>query len=388
MSSSDRSPASSQRQGFDGAALSDADTRIRVSVLTGFLGSGKTTILNHLVRSPEMARALVVINEFGAIGLDHDLVSHANEDLVVEMIGGCLCCTIRGDLSRTLCEAPWRFARDGKCWFDRVVIETTGLADPAPILHTLMTDPQLERLYRLDAVLTTVDAVAGMVTLDRQREAVKQVAVADRLLLTKTDLVGADDAAPLRNRLASINPAAPVIVATNGLIDPALLFDVGLWDPASKSDDVRRWLSDEAYHAGHHHDVNRHGDGIHATCLTFDTPLPPQAFERWLGLLTMFRCEDLLRVKGIVHLAGHPAPVVVHGVQHVFHPPIELTRWPSEDRRTRMVFITRGIAVEELRGTLTLMTLGLNDAQLCGLVESVAAGGPMSPPAHRSPHHG
>lgn len=357
--------------------LAGAGGRIPVSVLTGFLGSGKTTFLNHLVRSPGMARALVIINEFGAVGLDHDLVARSNDDLVVEMMGGCLCCTIRGDLSRTLCDAPWRFARDGQCWFDRVVIETTGLADPAPILHTLMTDPRLEALYRLDAVIATVDAATGMTTLDAQPEAVKQAAVADRLLLTKTDLVDEAGQCALRGRLAALNPAAPVLVVTDGAVDPSLLFDVGLWDPASKSDDVCRWLAEEAHNAGHHHhhhhDVNRHDDGIRATCLTFDTPLDPLAFERWLGLLTMFRGADVLRVKGIVNLAGHAAPVIVHGVQHVFHPPVALERWPSEDRRTRMVFITRRIDPEELRGTLALMTMGLSDVQLQGLVEQVAA---------------
>lgn len=358
--------------------LAGAGARIPVSVLTGFLGSGKTTVLNHLVRSPGMARALVIINEFGAVGLDHDLVARANDDLVVEMIGGCLCCTIRGDLSRTLRDAPWRFAREGRCWFDQVVIETTGLADPAPILHTLMTDPRLETLYRLDAVIATVDAATGMATLDTQPEAVKQAAVADRLLLTKTDLVDGAGQGAIRDRLAALNPAAPVITVTDGAVDPSLLFDVGLWNPASKGDDVQRWLAEEAHHAGHHHhhhhhDVNRHDDGIRATCLTFDTPLDPLAFERWLGLLTMFRGADMLRVKGIVNLAGHDAPVIVHGVQHVFHPPVELARWPSEDRRTRMVFITRRIDSEELRGTLALMTLGLSDVQLQGLVERVAA---------------
>ncbi|PVE53524.1 GTP-binding protein [Arthrobacter sp. TPD3018] len=350
-------------------------TRIPVSVLTGFLGSGKTTVLNHLVRSPGMARALVVINEFGAVGLDHELIARSNEDLVVEMMGGCLCCTIRGDLSRTLRDAPWRFARDGECWFDRVVIETTGLADPAPILHTLMTDPQLEPLYRLDAVIATVDAAAGMATLDAQPEAVKQAAVADRLLLTKTDLADETAQQAIRDRLAALNPGAPIIPVTNGAVDSASLFDVGLWDPASKSEDVNRWLAHEAAHAGHHHhhhhDVNRHDAGIRATCLTFDTPLEPLAFDRWLGLLTMFKGADLLRVKGIVNLVGHDAPVVVHGVQHVFHPPIELERWPSVDRRTRMVFVTRNIDPEELRGTLALMTVGLHDVDLQGLIESV-----------------
>lgn len=358
------------------AIFAGAGSRIPVSVLTGFLGSGKTTVLNHLVRSPEMARALVIINEFGAVGLDHDLIARSNDDLVVEMIGGCLCCTIRGDLSRTLREAPWRFSRDGICWFERVVIETTGLADPAPILHTLMTDLQLEPLYRLDAVIATVDAANGVATLDTQTEAVKQVAVADRILLTKTDLINEEASSVLRARLAGLNPAAPIVKVTDGVVDPALLFDVALWDPASKSEDVRRWLADEAYqdhhHHHHHHDVNRHDDGIRATCLTFDTPLDPVGFDRWLGLLAMFKGTDLLRVKGIVNLAGHLVPVIVHGVQHVFHPPVELADWPSDDRRTRMVFITRGIDPEELRGTLALMTMGLGEVELQGLIESVA----------------
>ena len=357
---------------------------IPVSVLTGFLGSGKTTLLNHLVRSPEMNRALVVINEFGAVSLDHDLIARSNEDLVVEMMGGCLCCTIRGDLLATLRDAPWRFARDGTCWFDRVVIETTGLADPAPILHTLMTDDHLATLYRLDGVIATVDAAAGMATLDAQEEAVKQAAMADRILLTKTDLASAEEREAIEARLHALNPAASIIPVVNGAVDPACLFDVGLYNPATRSNDVQRWLQAEAYeddhhghghhhhgHHDHHHDVNRHDDRIRATCLTFDEPLKPDAFERWIDILTMFKGPDILRIKGILHLQGEDRPVVIHGVQHIFHPPVLLDAWPSEDRRTRLVFITRDLSADDLRGTLALMTESIERYGLHGYVEDL-----------------
>ncbi|MFE8583430.1 CobW family GTP-binding protein [Sphingomonas sp. NCPPB 2930] len=384
------------------ALFSGPESLIPVSVLTGFLGSGKTTLLNQLVRAPQMSRALVIINEFGAVSLDHDLIARSNDDLVVEMIGGCLCCTVRGDLARTLRDAPWRFARDGLCWFDRVVIETTGLADPAPILHTLMTDHRLRTLYRLDGVIATVDAVNGMATLDAQEEAVKQAAVADRILLTKTDLASPQDQQALTGRLRALNPAAPLIVAVNGAVSPDVLFDAGLYNPETKSNDVRRWLAAEAYddphhhghghghhHHGHdhhhhdhdhHHDVNRHDDRIRATCLTFDEPLKAHAFERWLDVLAMFKGPDILRIKGIVNLEDEPNPVVIHGVQHVFHPPVVLDAWPSDDRRTRLVFITRDVSADELRGTLALMTLGLDCFGLQGLVEDVPASGLLGVP--------
>ncbi|AKM09094.1 CobW family GTP-binding protein [Croceicoccus naphthovorans] len=384
------------------ALLTGSQSLIPVSIFTGFLGSGKTTLLNHLVRSPAMNRALVIINEFGSVSLDHDLIARSSDDLVVEMIGGCLCCTIRGDLMKTLRDAPWRFARDDTCWFDRVVIETTGLADPAPILHTLMTDDHLLPLYRLDGVIATVDAAAGMATLDTQEEAVKQVALADRILITKTDLVTEQGRSAVETRLKALNPAAPIIQVVNGIIDAANLFDVGLYNPGTKSMDVQRWLAAEAYegshdhgnHHGndhghshedhHHHDVNRHDDRIQATCLTFDEPLDPQAFENWIDILTMFKGQDVLRIKGILNLKGEEKPVVIHGVQHLFHPPVRLDAWPSDDRRTRLVFITRDISADELRDTLALMTTGLDRYGLQGLISEVPANGLLVETANRN----
>ena len=349
--------------------LDGSSQRLPVSVLTGFLGSGKTTVLDHLIRQPALSRTLVLINEFGEIGLDHDLVTHSKDDVVIEMSSGCLCCTIRGDLAKTLREAPGRFARGGELWFDRVVIETTGLADPAPILHTLMTEPAVARRYRLDGVIATVDAVNGGETLDLQIEAIKQAAVADRLLLTKADLVGCDVLRKLQDRLGGLNPAAPQIIAENGVVDPASLFDAGLYDPKTKSLDVQNWLKAEAYAGSHdhdhgtaghghihqHNDVNRHDAHIKALCLTIDEPIHGDALDLWLDTLLLLRGADFLRTKGLINVVDLDGPVVIHGVQHIFHPAVMLKEWPSEDRRSRIVFITRDIDESALRDTLKML---------------------------------
>jgi len=333
-----------------------------VSLLTGFLGSGKTTVLNHLLRHPGMANTAVIINEFGEIGLDHELVVGGKEDMVL-LNSGCLCCTVRGDLVNTLRDLLMVRMRGDVPPFERVVIETTGLADPAPILHTLMGDELTTRYYRLDGVIATVDAVNGLATLDEQFESVKQAAVADRLLITKTDLADAATIAALEERLAAINPAAPRLHVVNGAVDPEALFNAGLYNPATKISDVDRWLKEEAYaddHAGHdhhhHHDVNRHSDRIRAFCVTFDEPLRLDAVEQWFDLIMLLKGPDLLRVKGIVNVAEFDGPVVIHGVQHVFHPPARLDAWPSDDRRTRIVFITRDVDRDLLEDTLKTFT--------------------------------
>lgn len=329
---------------------------IPVSLLTGFLGSGKTTVLNHVLHDPRMDKAAVIVNEFGEVGLDHELMVSGSEDMVL-LNSGCLCCTVRGDLVNTLRDMMMLRLREDVPSFDRVLIETTGLADPAPILHTLMSDELVTNYFRLDGVITTVDAANGADTLDKQFESVKQVAVADRLLLTKTDLADAAGLETLEARLIATNPAAPRITVVNGDVDPALMFNAGLYDPTTKTTDVERWLRDEAYgeddHHHHGHDVNRHDDHISSFCVTYDEPLRLDALEQWFDTIMMLKGPDLLRIKGIVNVAEMDKPVVIHGVQHVFHPPAVLDAWPSDDRRTRIVFITRDVERKTIEDTLT-----------------------------------
>lgn len=337
-----------------------APERLPVSVITGFLGSGKTTLLRHLLNQPEMSETAVVINEFGEVGLDHLLVESSNEDTVL-MSSGCLCCTIRGDLIDTLRRLYKRRDRGEIMKYKRLVIETTGLADPAPILHTLMGDPLLSAFYKLDGVIATVDAVNGMMQFDHQMESVKQAAVADRLLLTKCDLANNTD--ELESRLRKLNPAAPIHHISYGQIDPALLFNIGLYNAETKSADVQQWLRDEAYLAAeagahhdhgshgnhdhhddqHRHDVNRHDDRIRAFCLVREQPLDWDRFVNWVEMLTTLHGANLLRVKGILNIEGGDRPIAIHGVQHLFHPPAELPSWQSEDRRSKIVVIARDL---------------------------------------------
>jgi G3E family GTPase len=336
---------------------SEPSSLIPVTLLTGFLGSGKTTVLNHVLKQPEMAATAVIVNEFGEIALDHLLVERSSEDVVL-LNSGCLCCTVRGDIVDTLTNLFVDRVKAKIPYFNRAAIETTGLADPAPILHTLMTDPIVAARYMLDGVVTTVDAVNGAATLDRQSEAVKQAAVADRLLLTKTDLAAAAARVEIEARLKRLNPSAPIVPVTQGAVDPAALFNIGFYDPTTKSADVRRWLREEAFETEHAHehehlDVNRHDDRIRAFCIIRERPISWAALSAWLDGLATARAEDLLRLKAIVALSDRPdQPVVLHGVQHLFHPPVLLPEWPSADKRTRMVFITRDLPRETIESAL------------------------------------
>ena len=336
---------------------------IPVAVLTGFLGAGKTTLLNFLLKDPFLANAAVIINEFGDVGIDHLLVEKS-DDNIVEMASGCLCCTIRGDLINTMYDLLARRNRGEIKSFDRILIETTGLADPAPVLHTLMSDDGLLRACRLEGVITVADAFNGMATLDAHAEAVKQVAVADRIVLTKVDLLsgreGEDMLFAIIARLRKLNPAARLLTTHRNEATAERLFTMSLYDPATKTIDVQKWLATEAYgkrHHHHHHDVSRHDDHIRSFSFTERQAISPQGLELFLELLKSYHGENMLRMKGIVKVSDDPLrPVILHGVQHVFHPPVRLEAWPDGDARTRLVFIVKDIDKAMIEGLFKAFT--------------------------------
>ena len=344
---------------------------IPVTLLTGFLGSGKSTLLTEILKQQAFDKTAIVVNEFGEVGLDGILIEHS-KDQIVEMTSGCLCCTIRGDIRQTLLDLHSRRARGDIPTFDRVIVESTGLADPAPVVHTLMSDPLLDRRYMLGGVVTTIDALTGVATLENHKECEKQAAVADRLVITKTDLINSPDPerslGELQARLSALNPTAIILNRLDAEFDYSRLFDTSLFDPDTKALSVRSWLNAEESgdhhthghnhshdhdhnhpHPRHHHDVTRHGTDIRSFTLTFDEPVTIEAFASSLEALSLTQGSSILRVKGIVNTLDRPGmPLVIHGVQHVFHDPVWLDEWPDNDHQTKLVFITKGIERETL----------------------------------------
>jgi G3E family GTPase len=317
--------------------------RIPVSIVTGFLGSGKSTLINKLLKRPDMNRVAVIVNEFGEQSIDHDLIEVSSEQMML-LNNGCLCCVLRGDLQETLRDLFVKRRMGEIVDFERVIIETTGLADPAPVMQTLMSDTMLQGQYRLDCVVTLVDAVNGLQQMETMSEPVKQSALADRIVITKSDLADEATVQAVEARVRELNPQVPIKRSVNGEIDLAFLIDVGLTSARSRLEDVERWMGAETPYGHDEHDhAHRHDATVKSFTLRYAKPFTWAAFSQSLEVLTALRGPDLLRVKGLVNVEGREGPLVVQGVQHLFHPPIELAAWPSEDRATRIVFITRGI---------------------------------------------
>ncbi|WP_027486920.1 CobW family GTP-binding protein [Allorhizobium undicola] len=358
--------------------------RVRVSILTGFLGAGKSTLLNRLLKDPAMRDAAVIINEFGEVGIDHLLVESSN-DSIVELADGCLCCTVRGDLVDTLAELMDRMQTGRIKPLSRVVIETTGLADPAPVMQSVIGNPVLAQSFQLEGVVTVVDAVNGLATLENYQEAVRQVAVADRLVLTKLSLAGKEETGALQEKLVALNPRAPRVDADQSEMAIAGLLDNGLYDPRSKTPDVARWLLEEGgshehhhdhdHHHGpdchhhhhhthdeprshHHHDVTRHGASIRSFSILHDKPVDPAALDMFIDLLRSAHGEKLLRMKAVVCLRDNPErPLILHGVQTIFHPPVRLPAWPQgADRSSRLVMIVDGLEEAYIRDLFDAFT--------------------------------
>lgn len=350
-----------------------ADRRIPVIILTGFLGAGKTTLLNHLLGQAALARTAVLINEFGAVGVDHHLVDKIEEALLV-LDSGCICCSVQGDLVRALKNIFGRATRREIGPIDRVLIETTGMADPAPVIHTLMEEPFIAERFCCDGVVTAVDATLGDRQIDSHREALRQVVMADRLLITKCDLASEGERRQLGERLARLNPGAEQIEVFNGQPPADAITSCGLYDAAAKSPDVARWLGEERALAevararplapspawrkgGAAVSVpRRHDELVTSFVLRFDQPLDWLSFCDGLGLLLEVFGERILRIKGLLDVAGDTQPRVVQCVQHIAYPPTSLAAWPEEgpyaDRRSRLVFIVRELQAEAVANLL------------------------------------
>jgi len=343
------------------------DDQVPVTLLTGFLGAGKTTLLNHLIRDPAAGRIAVIMNEFGDVGLDHDLIEEATEDTIL-MQSGCLCCSIRGELARTMAALMARQKR-GELAFDRVVIETTGIADPGPIIQIMIADNTVAQNYRLDGVVTLADAANGPSTLDRQYEAVNQIAMADLVIITKADLVTPAALARFETRVADINPTAARLHATQGRVSAGALFNLTALRPEASLAEMAGWLGavapapdplaglsglipPQSAKSRYTPASSAHDSRIVTASITVEAPIPADVFDGWLNQLVVLRGPDLLRIKGIVHVEDVEAPFVLHGVQHIFDAPVPMRTWPRDDKTSRIVVIARDFEQAELQAGL------------------------------------
>lgn len=368
------------------------DERVPVTLLTGFLGAGKTTLLNHLIRDPEAGRIAVVMNELGEVGLDHDLIEEATEETIL-MQSGCLCCSIRGDLGKTLSSLIARRMRD-ELDFDRVVIETTGIADPGPIMHTLVVDGIIAPHYRTDGVVTVVDAATGPPTLDAQFEAVSQIAMADLIVFSKTDLVTARELSRFTGRVSGINATAKHLQADRGRVPVGALFGLSAMRPDVAPKEIDTWLGmaqqkidplagvsgflglEPAKQAMSSSTFSATGGSLHhdsrigSASIEVEGAIPASVFDFWLDTLIALKGPDILRIKGIAHVEDIEWPFVFHGVQHIFDTPVPLKAWTGNDRTSRVVVIARDMETSDIQASLDTLRMRPSevDEQIDGMM--------------------
>lgn len=325
---------------------------IPVNVITGFLGAGKTTLLRHVLGDRRFSDAAVIVNEFGEVGLDHLLVEEVDEGVLL-MENGCVCCTVREDLRDTLRDLEDRAAKGSIPKFGRVVLETTGLADPVPVVGTILNDPVIRNHFRLGNLVCVVDAVNGPSQMRSHPEPLRQVMVSDRIVLTKTDMVSEKEAGEVRARLSALVPDVPVSTAVQGETDPDMLIGQDVRDDKTRLREVAEWLRGAGAGDGHshgHHD-SAHGN-IHSFPMEFDTPVDWVLFCLWLSCLLHAHGDRIIRVKGMLNVRESDTPVVINGVQHLMHLPMHLSSWPTEDRKSVVVFITEGVGKAEIADSL------------------------------------
>lgn len=319
-----------------------------VNVITGFLGSGKTTLLQRLLHSPQLSDVAVLVNEFGEVGLDHHLLRAVAESTLL-LENGCLCCAVRGDLKNALRSLLSQRTRGEVPHFRRVVIETSGLADPSPIAYTLLSEQVLRHHFRLSGIITAVDAINGASQLAEFAEAIKQAAMADRIVMTKTDLSDESSNAVLRARLRTLNGSAQILESTeiHGDLHQVLTDDI--YDADGKSRETGHWVAEEVDDG-----TPDHTAGVASFAVIFDQPLDWTAFGVWASMLLHRYGANILRLKGLLNVAGVPTPVLINGVQHIVHPPSHLEQWPDSDRRSRLIFIVRGPQRERVERSLAV----------------------------------
>jgi len=345
----------------------NALTHFPIHIITGFLGSGKTTLLNQLLQQPGLEETVVIVNEFGEIGIDHLLIKAITEDIVL-LEGGCLCCSVRTDLVNTLEDLFHKLALKQIPKFKQIIVETTGLADPAPILRTLINDTFIAKHFRLGLILTTVDAVYGVEQLNEYQESVKQAALANLIILTKIDLVDAAKLAALKQRLRALNPSASIdeLNLNEHKFDSQSLFERDCYNPETQRLDVNRWLQADIYKNKSPASLNhKHDTHIKSFCIEYEEPLHWLTLEHWIQQLTRLRGKDLLRVKGIAYTYETDLPVLIQGVQHIFQPPVTLDAWPTDQRRSQIVFITRNIEKTVIERVLIALKKSKTPIEIC-----------------------